>query len=255
MISTTGDLVTFVLRAVGIHGVGQTPLAENANVCLDTLRMLIAQWSRKRWLTWHEQDVSCVSTGNTYYSIGGVGADYPVGRPDKIHAAFARMEPFGGPNPVDLPLAIVEAPEDWSRITIKDLKSLPAAVFYDSAFPVGRVHFWPVPSAGQYEMHLALKGALPVYTSLTDPLALPDEYTEALLWSLCVRMSMLYGLPARPDHAAAMRQAINTVEMANSQIRMLSMPAALMGRGGDVSTWVGRGLNHAWTLGGGCVLG
>lgn len=253
MIGTTGDLVQFVLRAAGISGVGQTPLAEDANTCLDFLRLLMAQWQRKRWLTWHEQDVTCVSTGNNFYTIGA-GQDFDVGRPDKIHAAFVRMLPIGG-NAVDLPLAIVEAPEDWSRISIKDLRSLPSAVFYDSSFPIGRIYFWPVPVAAEYEMHLVLKGTLPVYTSLTDPLALPDEYIEALMWSLCVRMQMAYGLPARPDHAAAMRQAINTVEMANSQIRMLSMPAALMGRGGDVSTWVGRGLSHAWTLDGGCVLG
>lgn len=218
------------------------------------LRMLLAQWQRKRWLTWHEQNVSCVSTGNNYYTIGGAGADYPVGRPDRIHAAFARMEPFTGPNPVDLPLAIIEAPEDWATITIKDLHSVPAAVFYDSAFPVGRIQFWPVPSAAHYELHLLLKGALPVYTSLTDPLALPEEYIEALMWSLCVRMQMAYGLPARPDHAAAMKQAINTVQMANVQIRTLGMPSALQGRTGDVSSWAGRGLNRAWTVGGACVL-
>ena len=253
MISTTGDLITYVLRAVGINGVGQTPLAEDSNVCLDMMRMLLAQWQRKRWLVWHEQEVSITSTGANFYTIGQ-GQDFDVGRPDKIAAAWARMLPVGGNN-VDIPLAIIAAHEDWATITIKDLRSMPAAVFYDSSFPIGRVYFYPVPSAAHYGLHLVLKGSLPVYTSLTDPLALPEEYTEALLWSLCVRMSMMYGLPARQDHAAAMKIALQTIEAANSQIPLLSMPSAVMGRGGDVSSWIGRGLNHAWTLGGGCVLG
>jgi hypothetical protein len=253
MISTTGDLITFTLRASGINGVGQTPLADDSNTGLDLLRMLIAQWQRKRWLIWNEQELSVVSTGNQFYTIGP-GQDFDTARPDKIHAAWCRLQPFTGPNAVDLPLAIIEAKEDWAQIGVKDLVSLPAAVFYDSSFPVGRVIFWPVPSAAHYEMHLVVKASLPTYTTLTDPLAVPDEYLEAMMWSLCVRLQMAYGLPARSDHVAAMKQAINVIEMANSQIATMAMPAALGRHGGDVSSWVGRGLDHAWTVGGMCVL-
>jgi len=255
MIETTGDLITFTLRASGINGVGQTPLADDSNTGLDLLRMLIAQWQRKRWIIWNLPQVSLVSTGANFYTIGP-GADFDTARPDKIHAAWCRMQPFSGPNPVDLPLAIIEAPEDWASITIKDLRSLPAAVFYDSSWPIGRVTFWPIPPGGQYEMHMMLKASLPTYTTLTDPLNLPPEYLEALMWSLAVRLQMAYGLPARSDHVAAMKQAINTIEMANSQIATMTMPAAVGGVwGGDVSSWVGRGLNRAWTVGGDSVLG
>lgn len=254
MISTTGDLITFVLRASGINGIGQTPSAEDANTGLDMLRMLIAQWQRNRWLVWNEQEVSVVSIGTGFYTIGA-GQNFDTARPDKIHAAWVRMKPFNGPNPVDIPLEIIESKEDWAGITIKDLKSLPAAVFYDSSWPIGRVYFWPVPPAADYEMHIVVKAMLPVYTGLTDALNLPDEYIEALMWSLCVRMQMAYGLPARADHVAAMKHAIHVIEMTNSQIPLLSMPAALIGRGHDVSSWIGKGLNRAWIVGGSSVLG
>ncbi|HEY2418116.1 MAG TPA: hypothetical protein VGH84_09360 [Steroidobacteraceae bacterium] len=253
MIETTGDLITFVLRASGINGIGQTPSAEDANTGLEFVRTTISLWQRKRWLIWNEVELSKVSTGANYYSIGP-GQDFDSARPDKIHAAWCRMQPFGGPNPVDISLAIIEAKEDWSGITIKDLKSIPAAVFYDSSWPIGRVYFWPVPPGGQYEMHLVVKATLPTYTTLTDPLALPPEYLEALIWTLCVKMQMSYGLPARQDHAAAMKVAIDDIKMANAQIPLLSMPAALVGRGGDVSSWQGKGLNQAWIVGGGSVL-
>ena len=128
-------------------------------------------------------------------------------------------------------------------------------MFYDSGFPMGAIYFWPVPPSGHYELHLVTKAELPTYTTLTDPLALPDEYEEALMWSLCVKLQLSYGLPVNPGHAAAMKVAINTVQMANSQITLLSMPTALGHRGGDVSSWVGRGLNQAWVVGGSSVLG
>lgn len=253
MIETTGDLITFTLRSANINGVGQTPLAEDSNTGLQYLRWLMAQWRRKRWMVWNLPSTALVSTGANSYSIGP-GGDYNIARPDKIHAAWCRMKPFSGPNPVDLPLSIIEAKEDWAQIAIKDLKSIPAAVFYDSSFPMGRIFFWPVPPGGDYEMHLVTKADLPTYTTLTDPLALPEEYEEAAMWSLCVKLQLSYGLPANPGHVAAMKVAINTIEMANSQIGLLSMPAALGHRGGDVSSWAGRGLNRAWTVGGDCVL-
>jgi hypothetical protein len=195
-----------------------------------------------------------VSTGAQWYTIGP-GLDFNCARPEKLHAAFLRMKPFGGPNPVDLSLVIIQAREDYSGITIKDLKSIPSAVFLDTAFPTARVTFWPVPIAAEYELHVVTKATLPVYTTLVDDLNLPDEYIEALMWSLCVRMQMAYGLPARPDHVGAMRQAMNVVMMANTQIAELKLPSVLGGRGGDVSSWSGRGLDRAWTVGGECVLG
>jgi hypothetical protein len=252
MIETTGDLISFVLRASGINGVGQTPLADDSNTALDMLRMLISQWQRKRWLVWAETEVSVVSTGADFYTIGP-GGDYNVLRPDKVHAAWVRLNPQSGQNAVDIPLAIIQAHEDWATVTIKDLKSLPSAVFLDTAWPMGRVTFWPVAPAGvNYELFLVLKGSLPVYTTLTDPLNVPDEYIEALMWSLCVRLQMAYGLPSRPDHVAAMRQAINVVMTANTQIATLRMPS--FGGSGDVSSFVGRGIDRAWVVGGDCVL-
>ena len=251
-IETTGDLISFVLRASGIVGVGQTPLADDANTALDMLRMLIAQWNRKRWLVFAEQEVSVVSTGADYYTIGQ-GGDFNVLRPDKIHAAWVRLNPQSGQNAVDIALTIIQAKEDWGLVAIKDLQSLPSAVFLDTAWPQGRVYFWPVAPAGaNYELFLVLKSSLPVYTTLTDPLNLPDEYIEALLWSLCVRMQMAYGLPARQDHVGAMRQAVNVVATANTQIATLRMPS--FSGSGDVSSFVGRGLDRAWIVGGSCVL-
>lgn len=253
MIETVGDMVKTVLTVSGIVGTGQTALAEDSNTCLDWMRMLLAQWGRKRWLIWNLPEASVVSTGATWYTIGP-GGDFDVPRPDKLHAAWFRFQPFDGPNALDIPVAIIEAKEDYAKIAIKDLHSIPSAVFYDSSFPIGRITFYPVPPAAHYELHIVTKAALPDYTSLTQPLNLPEEYHEALLWSLVVRMSMSYGLPANPSHVGAMKTSINTIEMANSQIGLLSMPSGLVRGGGDVSSWSGKGLDRAWVVSGPSVL-
>jgi hypothetical protein len=242
------------------------------------LVMMLGQWQRKRWLVWHEEDVALVSTGADFYTIGP-GEDFDCARPDKIHAAKIVIGPGGfgttaalpeqlpfplgaqqtvrTPNLVNIPLAIIEAKEDWNKIAIPDLKSIPSAVFYDSNFPVGRVHFWPVPPANAYEMQLTVKGSLPVYTTVNDDLALPPEYLDAVINNLAVRIALASpGAQVSPLLLAEARASLNTLKLANSQIPLLSMPAALVGRrGGDVSNWSGRGLDRAWTTGGNAVLG
>jgi hypothetical protein len=246
-ITTTGDLIAHSLRTAGIIGIGQTAQAEDSNTALDVLRMIIAEWQRRRWLVWDERECVLTSTGAEYYSIGP-GGDFNVARPDRIANAFVRILGIGG-SQVDLPLTVIEAKEDYVQIAIKNLITLPVAVWYDSAFPLGYLHFWPVPPAATYELHVNIKTPLPTYVGLTDQLNLPPEYIQALNWSLAVRLQMSYGLPARADMVAAMRESLNVLRMANTQIGQLGVPAPLGGRRrGDLSSFVGAGLGQAWIL-------
>lgn len=256
MLNTVGDLIDFSLRTSGILGVGQTAQAEDSYTGLDWLRTIMGQWKRKRWLVYVQQTVGVdVSTGAQSYTIGGTGCDFDAGgRVDHITAAVCRILGTQPPNLVDLPLEIIMAHEDWARISVKTLETLPAYVFLDTGYPTGRVWFWPVPPAGMYGLYLICKAPLPTYVALTDPINLPDEYLEALIWSLCVRLQMSYGLSARPDHVAALNQAMNTLRMANAQIAMLEIPAPL-GRVRNDLSLVGRGLGRAFTLDQGAVLG
>jgi hypothetical protein len=201
------------------------------------LVMMLAQWQRRRWLIWNEEEISFIANGRTTYTIG-LGQDFNTARPDEIHAAWVRMQPFAGPNAVDLPLTIITAKEDWARTTIKDLKSLPTHVFYDSAFPVGRIHFWPVPPGGQYEMHLVVKAGLPVPSSIYDTLALPPEYFDAVVNNLACRIIVASGGQISPFLMGYAKSSLETLKMANTQIGLLQMPS-FSARGSDVSNWMG----------------
>jgi len=224
------------------------------NDATSLLVMMLGQWQRKRWLIWNELETAVIATGSQWYSVGP-GGDFDIPRPDKIHAGWCRMKPFGGPNPVDLPLSIIESKEDWAQIVIKDLKSIPGALFYDSAFPMGRVTFYPVPPANDYELHILTTTQLPVYATLDDTLALPPEHLDAVVNNLALRIvAATPGAKPSPLLLGQARASLETIRLANSQISTLKMPSILGGRGGDVSSWSGRGLDRAWTTGGLSVL-
>lgn len=130
---------------------------------------------------------------------------------------------------VDYPLAIMESREDYNRIYLKTFNTLPGAIFYDSAWPTGTLYLWPIPQAGAYEIHIFTKAMLPVYVTVNDALNLPPEYSEAMLYSLAVRIEMGAGGDPKPSHVQAMRAALNTIRMANTQVPSLQMPAGLPG--------------------------
>jgi hypothetical protein len=259
-------------RVTDAQGVASN--SKDVSDAFSLLVMMLAAWQRKRWLIWNEDEVALTSTGANFYTIGP-GQDFDTARPDKLHAAWVRILlagagqdvlpeqlpfPLGmyGPqhhNEVDIPLHIIEAKEDWSRIAIKDLKSIPTAVFYDSSFPVGRLFFWPVPPANAYSMHVIVKASLPSYVSVNDLLGVPPEYVDAIVNNLACRIIVASGGQISRELAGQTRASLETIKLTNSQIPVLGMPAALSGsRGGDVSSWSGAGLNQAWTTGGSSVL-
>lgn len=240
-IKTPNDLIAQALKRCGVIGVGQTASAEDANDAFDTLNGMIAQWNRKRWLIWSLLDVACTSTGATSYTIG-TGQSFDTPRPDRLEAAYVRLLPVQGNQPFDTWLQIISSHEDYATITLKNLSTWPTTIFYDSAFPVGKIYPWPVPPSGQYEVHLIIKNQIEPFTSLTEVIntLVPPEYMEALSWNLAARLRPSYQLPPDPQVIDLAKIALNTIRQANTQISTLAMPYGIP---------VNRQRGYGWFLG------
>lgn len=220
------DILTLAFKDAGILGVGQTMLAEDYNDGLLRMNMMIAQWRVKRWLVWHLVDKSVVSTGAQSYSVGpGGDIDVPL-RPDKLEAAYFRQLNLS--QSVDYPLQIMFSREDYSRITLKSLVSFSKAIFYDNAYPLGRIYPWPVPQASLYEVHIILKDVLSEFADLTTLFSFPPEYLAALHYNMVVRLRAAYRMPEDPGFNGLAADAMQTLRSANTQIPTLVMPDNLV---------------------------
>ena len=268
-ISTAEDICRYALKAAGVLGVGQTPLDEDLNDTFKTLNMMIGIFNRKRWLIYHLLDLSATATGSQYYTVGP-GMQFNVARADRIEGAYFRqtntgitsVAPLGSdPAPgsiiyidgpgfvalgadgfqssammgIDYPLQILEAREDYAQIALKNLQTFPRWIYYDAAWPVGKVYPWPVIPAAIYELHILVKDVLPGFSFLGQPVNLPPEYFEALWSNLTLRLRTIYKITAPPpqqdDVARIAKAALDTVRGANTQIRKLRMPSSLGRRG------------------------
>ena len=172
----------------------------------------------------------------SFWNDGGLLAQIPGGSPAGSLTLF-----------IDYPLHIITAREEYNLIALKQLQTFPTALFYDSAFPLGNLFFWPVPVASQWELHIATKATLPVYTTLVDPLNLPPEYVEALIWTLAVRFAVMFGSAPMPAHVAAMQQALSVLRMANTQIPEARVPS-FSRMGGGIAAGSSPGFNSGWSM-------
>lgn len=231
MTTTPYNLISLALTDSGVLGSGQTPQAADMNNGLTRLNFMMSQWRRQRWLVYHLIDVAFVATGALSYTIG-LGGDINVVRPDRLESGnFVRLLNSGQTERVDLPLALIQSREDYNRIVLKDMGTFPSQVFYDSAFPLGNVFVWPLPTGGDiYEIHLLMKEVLPVFTALNQSVNLPEEYEGAIYYNLQKRFRIAYRLPADEEINGLAKETLSVIRGANAQIATLRMPPILLGR-------------------------
>jgi hypothetical protein len=230
--TTPRDLINLALKTANVLGVGQVAAAEDVNDCFNLLNMLMAQLQRRRYFIYQLVTVSKQGTGAPSYTVGP-GADFDVPRPAKLESAFFRQNQ-NTPLPVDYPLEILRAREDYNRISIKNLNSFPRYAFYDAAYPIGNLFVWPLPS-NQYEIFLTVMLQLQQFQNLSDTIALPPEYSAALMWNLTLELYPFYGLPVSPVAEKKAQASLSIIEEVNAQIPMLQMPIAL--RGNNTGTY------------------
>lgn len=225
--TTVNDLVNSALKKSGVLGVGQTASPEDSNDAFNEINYMLAQWNRKRWIVPHLVDTSINSTGAESYTVG-TGGDFNIARPDRLEFAYFRLLNTTGQNEVDYPVEILEAREDYARIALKSLVTWPSYVFYDSAYPLGSVFFWPIPQANLYELHILTKAVLESFTSLSQSFNLAPEYEAAIIYNLAARLRPNYQLPPEPSITALATDSLNVLRNANAQVPRLRIPRQLV---------------------------
>lgn len=223
------QLLANMLVDGGITGIDEAIEQPMLNRAFTQVNWLLAQWARKRWLVYRIQDYGFVSTGALNYPVG-LGQIVNINpRPDRLEYAFMRF--LNTPSlPVDISLEVIPSHEDYSRIAVKTVGTLPWKIFYDPIWPVGLLFPWPVPQQSLYEIHVGFKVVIPRFSSLQQKINFPPEYEAALNWCGARRLRVSYQLPADPEINSLARDALNTIRMANAAMSTLTLPRALTGR-------------------------
>jgi len=227
-VTTPADIIRLILKDTGVLGIGQTASAEDTNDCFDTLNMMIGEWNSKRWLLYHLLDLGITSTGAQSYTVGP-GGDIDTPRPDRLEDGcyFRQLIQSSSPNQIDYPLEILQSREDYSRIALKQLNTIPQFIFYDAGYPLGTIYPWPIPSANLYAVHILVKSQLSQFANLADSINLPAQYYGAIRYNLACRVRTMYQLPPDVQLVALATDALNVLKNANAQVPRLRMPGGI----------------------------
>lgn len=238
---TTGrDVITQAYLKAGITGRGITPTAANMQDGLADLNDMLSEWRTQRFMVWNLLSTGFVSDGrDTPYSVGP-GGDYPMTpRPNRIQAAFVRqLRTTGnqtGGNLVDSPLEILDAREEYDRISLKSLTAFPQAVFLDTDTQggLGKLYVYPWPSSGMYSVFITTKNTMPIITLDTDLDMFPDGYMSAMKFNLARRLRQAHGRGFNPDPELIRlaNNALDVVMQSNMQLPDMVMPVGMLSQG------------------------
>lgn len=224
--TTAVDLFTLALKDIGAVGIGQAISAEDTADALATLNMMLGQWAAERLSVYHLIDTAHQSTGAQSYTVG-TGGDFNVARPIKINAAYARLMSSGAGSAVDYRISMIDAREDYARISLKTLSSFPEWAFYDSAYPLGNLFLYPVPNSS-YELHIVTMDVLPQFATAATVVNLPPPYMAAIRYNLGIYLCPSYQLEPTPSLVRLAMNAKRVIKRMNTQIPSLTMPRGLM---------------------------
>lgn len=93
---------------------------------------------------------------------------------------------------VDIPVK-VEAHNYYRDQPAKLVTGTPVHVFYQPTLTSGRLYIWQAPSNATQQIRLTVARPFTVVVSTTDVIDIPDEWIEALTYTLAVRLEPTYG--------------------------------------------------------------
>lgn len=142
----------------------------------------------------------------------------PIVLPVRITNAFTRITISGG-NPqiqgLDYQIRII--PKD--KYTVLGLKGIsgpwPTDLYYDRTFPLGNIYVYPNPSMAG-ECHLWTDALLTDFSTINQPINLPQGYARAIKTNLAIELAAEYGKTVSSTLAMRARESKAAVKSLNA---------------------------------------
>lgn len=225
MTYTGEQIVRMALMPLGIVGAGQPLKALDLQDGMIALNGMISLFRTKTLLIPYEgiSEYDLIADQQAYTL--GPGGDFDQARPTFIRAVGIVLDE-NGDNTEELQLSII-GPQEWPFVTIKaQTSTFPTAVYPQMTYPLATLHFWPVPTETR-PVRLYFTAHLDRFADATTAYDFPDGYGEVLIYSLCKRLALNYGVPFPADAKELLADAMLSVAATNQNFDILSVDRAL----------------------------
>jgi len=210
--STTSQIIRRALRLSGVLASGETPSANEQADALEALNAMLDAWRNESLMVYALRTESLTLTGAASYTIGA-GGNLNTARPVKIEQAYWRS------GDIDYPVRLADA-KAYAGIADKTTQSQPDWLYYEPSYPLGTLYLYPIPASGT--LKLITWVPLSEITVVSDELALPPGYLEAITYQLAARIAVEYDRPVPPDVVAIGSAAKKDIKRVNFRTPIMS---------------------------------
>lgn len=205
---TVLDLIKLALKKARVLGTGDILSDEDAQSSLDTVNLMLDSWSLDRLFVYVETLQQVTLTGALSYTVG-TGGDFNFARPSKLVSAYAQV------NGVSYPMEILQSAQQYDSIRLKGLaQAWPQAVWYETTYPLGTLHFYPL---GASTCFLRFTTALQNFPALNTAIALPSGYKKAIVDAAAVELAQANNTEISPLVIQSASNAIARLKRQNLQ--------------------------------------
>lgn len=179
--ATVADIIKRSLLSIKAIDREETPSATEYADYIKTLNGMLKSWSAAPFNLYAPNQVTKVLTvGDTSQTIGS-GADIDTTRPKSIVSAYLRDS-----GNTDYPLK-VRSIEEYAGVVLKTVSGKPDIIYVRKGYPNWTIYFDKAVDEA-FTLYLELNQPLSTYTAETDTFTAPDEYEDAVVYNLAIRL-------------------------------------------------------------------
>jgi hypothetical protein len=222
--TTALQLITGSMRLIEAVESGETPTTDEQTDALAVLNQLLESWSIQGLAVYRREFSPYVTVASQASYVIGAGEEWDGARPTAINDAYVTI------NGYDYGLRVLNDSE-YAEEPSKTLESsIPESIYYDPAYPDGRVYVVPVPDAA-LTITLVHDEAFTALSSVSTVLLLPPGYERALRYALAVELAPEFGKTPSPIVISTAADSFGLLKSRNTQPQYLSFDATLTSGG------------------------
>ena len=235
MATTPQNVINSALIILGVIFPGQTPSTSMSNDALTRLNEMLASWSSDRLFVYGIlRNTYNLTSGTNVYTLGPAGT-FSGTRPLSIVRATIITPSLTLRSPLKLATT-----EEWSEIADQTTSgTVPEILYNDYEYPASNLWFWPTPNSSSTQVELFTWQQLEQFTTLSDSFDLPPGYEQAVIYSLAMQLSSVYGRPMSQENMLNATQSRSVLQGLNAPPTHLSGAGAELIAAGQVAQQAG----------------
>jgi len=189
---TRDDIIKGALRKIGVVAQGELPTADQTTEAAFALNLLVKAWEADGMPLWALRTTPIPLTANKKDYTIGIGKDVVTDKPLKVLQAWNRST-----GNVDIPMRLLTK-QEYNILGNKSTTGKPIQLYYEPSANYGTVFLFPTPAAAdvlESTIYIVYQRPYEDFNISTDTPDFPQEWYDAILYGLAVRLAPEYGVP------------------------------------------------------------